>query len=263
MMINATSREFPLKSQYGNLSPKHAKAARTGLRIFSELKNGFNHESPDFLKIDSMQEIKSSYRNPFLGEIKKEDRSLYLKNINKTREQISVLDKLKSRREFSQNPSYLKYVTNSYDAQIELKRNGSKIILHNQGDQIFENDKKKNFYTLRKSYDPEMYKKKIKTLDGQYSPKIYFSIKNSLQFEPNDYLQNCETPLQLNIDPKKSSYLKNFNDFNLNENLKENQAKFFNFKKKEVNLFDPIADRIVTVKPDNFKSPKWDTFYEK
>jgi hypothetical protein len=265
MMINATSSEFPLRSKYGNLIPNHTKENRTGLKIFTDKKNGYNNECPDFLKIDSLKEVKLSYTNPFLNDVKNEDRSIYLKSTTKIKEQIELIDKLKTKKEYSQNPNYLKLISSSNDEEIQRKRSSSKKfdskVIDSNMDII--DSQHKIFYTLRKSYDPESYRKKIRTLDGQYSPKIYFSIKNSLQLDQKDFIDNVETPLNLKIDPRKSSYLRNMNNFKIGDSPNENNEKFFNFKKKDVLIFDPIADRTVTIKPDNYVSPKWDSFYEK
>jgi hypothetical protein len=266
MMTNATSQDFPLRSKFGNLIPSHIKENRTGLKIFADKKNGYNNECPDFLKIDCLKEVKLSYKNPFLDDVKNEDRSIYLKNTNKIKEQIELIDKLKTKKEYSQNPNYLKLISSSNDINILRKRDS----LNNFDSSGFENNnvdtsnsQHKIFYSLKKSYDPESYRKKIKTLDGQYSPKIYFGIKNSLQLDQKDFIDNVDTPLNLKIDPRKSSYLRNMNSFKIGDSPNENKEKFFNFEKKNVQIFDPISDRIVTVKPDNYVSPKWDAFYEK
>ena len=61
LIINRTSQEFPMKTFYGNLNPITQKADRPIIKLFPDLRNGFNNESPDFFRMDSMRENETSY----------------------------------------------------------------------------------------------------------------------------------------------------------------------------------------------------------
>ena len=61
-------------------------------------------------RLDSMIENRNGYNNPFLDEVIKVDRSEEFKKMDFNRQQINLIDKIKSRREFSQNPKILRYI---------------------------------------------------------------------------------------------------------------------------------------------------------
>ena len=62
MKINSVSPDFPLAFKYSNISPIKTKPEKVTIKMFPEIKNGYNNESPDFLLIDSMKENKSTYK---------------------------------------------------------------------------------------------------------------------------------------------------------------------------------------------------------
>lgn len=259
MKINAISQEFPLASLHANRNPVKNKEDKPTLRIFTNIKNGFNNESPDFFKIDSMQENKHTYKNPFLGEVLQEDRNLFLKNLSKTREQIvHTIDVLKSNRDYSQNPQYLKSVKSSFDFDLISKRNQIKLAREK-----YASEEKNSPIKIDKSNDKDLYKETIKKLHHDYSPKHHYLVKKSLDFNQFKTLNNIDTPLNLNIDPRKSAYLKNYNDYQIKENYQENKDNFFILNKKEGKDFNCITDKTKVIPSEKYMSPKWNSFYEK
>jgi hypothetical protein len=262
MKFNAVSQDFPLKCNHVNVSPIKPKDMKSSMRIFNDIKNGFNNESPDFFRIDSMNENKQSYKNPYLGEVIQEDRNLFFKNTNKTRELIQIIERLKCRKEYSQDPKYLKCVTSNDDMEIINKRN--KINLEKMNS-MEKNNSPIVYYKLDKNTNHELFDKKAKQLHYEYSPKHHYLVKksidtlNTLDSNNNDALTN----LKLTIDPKKSASLKNYNDYNIRENCEEDGEKFLKFKKKEVDVYNCLLDTHEKKSPGNYVSKKWGSFYEK
>jgi hypothetical protein len=254
MKINAVSQEFPMKSKYSNISTYFTKRDHASLKIFKQLKNGYNNESPDFFKLDKLQETQQLYKNPFLEHLVTQDRSATLKNLNKTKSQINIIDKLKYKREWSQNPEILKKLTTSYDEEIYLKRNQNK----ESGFNLPE-----NFMKLDKESNTELYNKKLKQLHHEYTPKNFYGVKNTLSLNDSNTLDTYDTPFHLKINPLKSSYLGNYNDFKISEFNQPNNERDIKFSRKEMQGFNCILDKEYIIKPDVYRAKKWETFPEK
>jgi hypothetical protein len=256
--INAVSQEFPLSTSFSNKIQKKQRDISGGLKFFPDLKSGYSNDLPDCFRLDAMHERKNSYINPFLNDVEKQDRSYYLKEANKIRDSIAVLDKLKSSKKISQNPNFIRKVVNSFDVNMINKRN------KNDMGKFQINENPKIFYTLQKENNVNSYTDKIKKLHFEYSPKQPFNIKNSIEFDKSQEINDFNVPISLKIDPKNSSYLKNYNDYNIRENYEFNNDKYFTFKRKEVEHFSPIIGQNPTkVVPEKYVSPKWSAFYEK
>lgn len=255
MKINAMSPDFPFKSNYANISPIKTQEEIVYIKMFPQIKNGFNNESPDFLLIDSMKENKSTYKNPFLGDVIKEDRNAFFKNMNIARNSIKLIDMLKTRKEYSQDLNYLKCIASADD--LSLMKQRQQINFRQANNNTKE---QRVFYKLDKESNPELLKTKLREINYRYSPKQHYRFKNCLDLKIED---NHEHNLKLKIDPKKSAYFSNYNDYCITENYFENGNKFLKFRKKMTNSFNCITDEREMKKSYDVLTRKWDSFYEK
>lgn len=268
MKLNAVSQDFPLKTSFSNVSP-YKTIQKAGIKIFKDIKNGFNNEIPEFFRLDSMKENPSYYKNPFLDEVIKEDRSDFLKSYEKNRDQLKLIEKIKSRREYSQDSKILKFIQSSTDLEIARKRDMIK--------QERNKSTKSLIPCLRLSADedPQKYMKKLKTLNDNYTPKIQFPIKNQLTFDymntvnPSvNYKCNSEDMnslkiLQTSFDPKKSSYLRNMSDNPIQEIKEQTEQSVLHFKKKNVSNYNCLNDTYKEFTQVPFTNRKWTKFNEK
>ena len=255
MKINSTSRDFPFQSVYTNISPIITKQDKLSIRMFPEIKNGYNNESPDFLLIDSMKENKSTYKNPHLGDVIKEDRNAFFKNINIVKDSIKVIDMLKTRKEYSQDLKYLKCIASSDDLNLMKQRHQ---INHRQS--LTNSESQKDFLKIDKEHDKEIFNKNINQISYEYSPKHHYRFKKCLDLNSKE---NSVNNLKLNIDPRKSSYFPNFNEYSIRENYAENKERFLNFKTKDYMSYNCITDENNVRNSCDILTRKWDTFYEK
>lgn len=171
-IINNTSKEFPMKTFYGNISPQIQKPNKPIIKLFPDLRNGFNNESPDFFRMDSMKENELSYKNPYLNVVKTCDRSLFYKNNQNCIAHINQINKVKSKRELSQNPKIVRQLNYSTDINI-LENN-----LHKTKKCI-----PYLYKTLSSDFKNSDYLKKIKTLNGEYLPNNHYLTKNSFDMK--------------------------------------------------------------------------------
>lgn len=241
MKINCISQEFSLKSQHCNKSPFKPKEYKSSLKLFKDLKNGYNNESPDFFRVDSMRENNFSYRNPHLNEVISDKRNSFYNDLRQTQEQIKYIENLKTNRELSQNPNVNKFITGN-----ELELYGKQKRTHYMSNK-----------NIKITLDTE--NEKMKHFKSEYSPKLNYSLKHKILKENN----RSQPSISLEFDPKKSSYLKNNNDYNIRENTLDNCDKFLTFEKKEVDMYNCITNTKIKIKPEKFKGHKWGSFYEK
>ena len=110
---NSISEDFPL--YHSNLIPifQTEKIIPKGKRII--FANVYTNEHPDFLKLDCMKE--KGYRNPYLDEVIKVDRSEELKKLESNKPRLELINYLKSNRKYSQDPSKLKYIQSEFDVE--------------------------------------------------------------------------------------------------------------------------------------------------
>jgi len=121
MKLNSISHDFPfsIKNERREASPPPQKPAT---KFLYHLRNSFNNESPDFLRLDVLKENPKGYKNPYLDEVIPIDRNNYFKELNHTRDHINLINKIKSNRELSQDIKYLKIVKGKLDRDIMNKR---------------------------------------------------------------------------------------------------------------------------------------------
>lgn len=171
-IINASSQDFPMKTFYGNISPEQIRRDRPCIKLFPDLRNGFNNESPDFFRMDSMKENMTGYKNPYLNVVKTLDRSLFYKNNQSCIEHINMINKIKSKKELSQNPKIIRQLCYSTDInKLENKlHKESKITPY-------------LFKTISSDFNNNEYSNKIKSLNGEYSPNHHYLLKNSFNIK--------------------------------------------------------------------------------
>ena len=168
IIINRTSQEFPMRTFHGNLNPINQKADRPIIKLFPDLRNGFNNESPDFFRMDSMKENETSYKNPYLNVVKTLNRSLFYKNNQSCIDHIKLINKVKSKKDLSQNPKILKQICYSTDINI-LENN-----LHKEQKTV-----PYMYRTIKSDFENPEYAAKVKSLDGEYGLNHHYLTKNS------------------------------------------------------------------------------------
>ncbi len=227
--------------------------------------NIYTNEHPDFFRLDGMRE--SGYRNPYLDEVLKVDRSEQLKKMKTNANQINLIDFMKSNRKYSQDPKMLRYIRSEFDMQMQRKR-----------EQISEDRKnKKGPETSSQKYlvtenEDKNFANILKKLD-KYTPRINYKMKGT--FDPFG-----ETALQIGLyktnkdnygkvnkiscsyDPKRSSYITNSNDYKISEAQERDKEKEFTHERKTVSSFDLINYRNKKMQPPVKQNQKWSPFYE-
>jgi hypothetical protein len=253
------SRNFPL--YHTNLIPIYQpleKKCPKGKKV-KEL-NFYTNEHPDFFRLDGMK--LKGYRNPYLDEVIKVDRNEQFIKMNSNVDQINLIDYIKSKREYSQDPKILKVIRNEFEIQMHKKRQ-----------QISEDRKKKrkaNKYIIGIN-DINNYDKIIRDLD-HYSPKIDYKMKRTIDTEENTkYIgkygiseDNFEKVKQISTqyNPYKSAYITNSNDYKISEANGRDRLKEFSHKRKAINKFNIINYRNEKLIPPLSTNEKWGQFYE-
>jgi hypothetical protein len=253
------SRNFPL--YHTNLIPIYQpleKKSPKGKKV-KEL-NFYTNEHPDFFRLDGMK--LKGYRNPYLDEVIKVDRNEQFIKMNSNVDQINLIDYIKSKREYSQDPKILKMIRNEFDIQMHKKRQ-----------QISEDRKKKrkaNKYIIGIN-DINNYDKIIRDLD-HYSPRIDYKMKRTIDTEENTKFigkygiseDNFEKVKQISTqyNPYKSAYITNSNDYKISEANGRDRLKEFSHKRKAINKFNIINYRNEKLIPPLSTNEKWGQFYE-
>lgn len=208
-IINASSRDFPMKTFYGNVSPQKDIRDKAIIRLFPDLRNGFNNESPDFFRMDSMKENTTGYKNPYLNVVKTVDRSLFYKNNESCIDHINMINKVKCRKELSQNPKVLKQLCFSTD-------------INNLENKLHKESKTNPYMykTLSSDFNNPEYEKKIKTLNYEYLPNHHYLTKNSFNFKrvnENQFINSGNNIQQINEDAKNEEKLESTKNYSSNK----------------------------------------------
>jgi len=212
-IINASSKYWPMKTFYGNVSPQLERKEKACIRLFPDLRNGFNNESPDFFRMDCMKENLTGYKNPYLNVVKTVDRSLFFKNNESCIDHINMINKVKCKRDMSQNPKILKQLDFSTD-------------INKLENKLHKNSKTNPYMyrTLSSDFVNPEYEKKIKILNGEYLPNHHYFTKNSFNLKKvneNQFINSDNFNIKINEEGK--------NDENFtNRNLKTETNNKFN-----------------------------------
>ena len=268
MRRSAESKDFPFHVKYGNIIPEPNPKTVHKVRI-SPI-NYYNNESPSMFRLDSMVENKNGYNNPFLDEVLHIDRNEEFKKMDFNRQQINLIDKIKSRREYSQNPNILRYIRSEFDISMQEKRERN-IIERNK---VREDRCSRYTENEPDEHKKQLYKETIAHLHKNNSHKLSYRNKRKLnldKLEPicdgkyniSEYDKDTYKTLTCTLEPKKSSYLKNVNDFHISEAEHFDNTKMSLFEQKPIEEYNPMKDQIETVQPPPQVNKKWDAFYEK
>lgn len=257
-MSHSISKDFPF--YHNPIIPifQSEKKIPKGKKIIPS--NLYTNEHPDFFKLDYMKE--KGYTNPYLNEVLKVDRSEQFKKIESNAERIQIINLLKSNRKYSQDPNMLKFVQSEFDLEMYNKRQRIKEEKKN----IKKDDK---LYYSTESGDPN-YIQFIKKL-GDFSPKMNFHTKKYLDINDNIALGNYNISkenfnkikkIKCEIEPQKSSYLSNCNDFNISESQDRNKNKEFYHKRKIIMKTSLISGCNEKIKLPPARNERWGSFYE-
>ena len=267
MSSNYLSAEFPLpKGKYEGVNPPHSKYSEYREKNRRCLSNLYNNELPDLFKLDTMEENKNGYHNPYLDEVLTIDRNEEFKKMNTNRKHIKIIDFIKSKREYSQNPEILKYIRSDFDIEMQKKR--ERVLKEKK------EEKESYKFTLTEENEPKkgMYINTLKKLNKFTSPLSFIQkrdiikdnvvpLSKSLNISPYD--KNLIKSLKCYIEPQKSSYLKNLNCFNISEAENYNMNdRYFHFDRKPIVEYNPIKDIVEEKKRPQLLNQKWESFYE-
>ena len=243
MKFNAISTNFPLSNSYSNLSPQKEKEQKPCLKLFPEIKNGYNNEAPTFLKIDSMRENKKAYHNRYLNEFKDEDRCSFLKSFEQeVKTQVKVIGEIKKNKLLSDNPAdYSNYFLSSKSLDLQKKRQNH---IHCRSTN-----------NVTKKLDEET----VNVLKN-YSPKFSYLLKHTLDKSTKDVPL---TTLTKRNHPFSSGYLKNSGDFSIKESYLERHDDHNKMKKMDAKVYNCLLDSYDNLRQDSVRQNNWGGFYEK
>ena len=252
---NSISKDFPL--YHNELIPIYSSDKIIPKGKKTTPRNIYTNEHPDFLKLDCMEE--KGYRNPYLDEVIKVDRSEELKNLENNKPRLELLNYLKSNRKYSQDPSKLKYIQSQFDVEMYKKRKRIQ--------EIKDNNNSKNIYTV----PSDLNYNSILTKLNYYAPKAdyhnvkYRSIENG--HKKGKWIiskENFEKLKKINSDlePQKSAYLNNCNDYKISEAAKRDKSRELTFKRNDFLKVNIITGYKEKIKLPEERNEKWGKFYE-
>lgn len=266
----SVSRDFPLF--HTDLIPIYVCTDKRE-HSYKPSKNTFTvtNEHPDFLKLDGMKE--EGYRNPYLDEIVKVDRSEYYKLIDTSRRQLNFINFINSNPRYSQNPKILKYITNAESKEINRKR--EQIIqdkikikernLSQENDTINNQPRRDKILNSLKNYIPRLDYKMGRSIDyskplqTEYQvQKKFNSLRDGIEAKKDSMLKKYN----FFYDSKKSAYLKNFNDYKISEAQQRDLEKGLVYQRKpslKYNIFKRSND---IISPPPYRGESWGSFHE-
>ena len=264
---SSISKDFPL--YHSDLIPIYEshKILPKGKRILKS--NIYTNEHPDFFKLDFMFE--KGYRNPYLDEVIKVDRSEELKKMENNKKRLELINFIKSNRKYSQDPNMLKYIRSEFDIEMYKKRQNLKNSINANSVNNISNinsNNNKNLYLTTEPNDKN-YIRLIKKLNF-FAPKAHYqNLKFRLKEKPKiqKYViseENYEKlkNLKIDIDPQKSAYMTNFNDYKISEAQKRDINKELTFRRKDYNKIDIITGKNEKIKLPEERNERWSKFYE-
>ena len=251
------SEDFPLF--HSSLIPIHNTEKRPiGKRIIPS--NIYTNEHPDFFKLDYMKE--KGYRNPYLDEVIKVDRSEQFKKIESNADRIALINYMKNNRKLSQDPKKLKFIQSEFDLEMHKKRQRKKE----------EKNNKKEDSKMYLSSEPKdsNYLELVKQLND-FSPRMTFHTRRYIDTKDNITLGkfnisrenfNKIKKIKSEIEPQKSSYLCNCNDYKISEAQNRDKNREFYHKRRDfikTSLINGFKEKIC-LPPE--RNERWGNFYE-
>lgn len=277
-MSGSISKDFPL--YHSTIIPTYESPEKHKYKhTYKRAKNGciFTNEHPDLFRLEGMKE--GGYVNPFLDKIIKVDRSEYFKKLSVDRKNVNFIDFLKSNRKYSQDPKILRYIGSDFNKELKHKRMGkNNISMDNEEEEENKNsrinsNKNRLLTEGNHSANRKKYNSLLKKLN-YFVPRIDYRIKRTIDMDnkQNNSINinnmsldlekdNLYKKISTGIDPKLSYNLRNSNGFQLNDNEKIINDEF-KFQRKIINQYNPIKDRMETIKPPPYKNAKWSSFLE-
>lgn len=272
---NSVSEDFPLRIKYENVAfqpePKIVHTHKTigGL-------NYFNNETPALFRLDYMKPKKDGYNNPFLDEVLKVDRSEEFKKMEFNKKQIELIDKIKSRREYSQNPKILRYIRSDFDIAMQDKREKN-IQLRKEGptnkkfvvslDNLSRNKTEENQNMKTEGDSNTMQLKDTLNRLNKCGPKMSYKFKRNVCLTDSNVIPGDDLAkvggLSCVCEPKKSGFMSNINDYSISEADKLDEKKFFYFPRKPEVRYNLIKDKVESIQGPPYPVPRWNAFYEK
>ena len=265
----SVSKDFPL--YHTSLIPTYGNKLRQSHKPY---KNAFilTNEHPDFFKLDGMKE--EGYKNPYLNEVIKVDRSECFKEINTARKQLNLINFISSNRKYSQDPKILRYILNAESKDIKTKR--EQILKKRSNTQ--EN---KNNLNLNNIYHIAVRDKIVNNLE-KYIPKIDYKMTSTIDYtkpikteyetlngklssrdnESERKNRNLLKKYNFFFDPKKSAYLKNFNDYKISEAQQRDLDKGFHYQRKPSFKYNLFKGKYDVIKPPEYRGESWSSFHE-
>lgn len=200
------------------------------------------------------------YRNPYLDEVIKVDRSEELKKLENNKPRLELINYLKSNRKFSQDPSKLKYIQSEFDVEMYKKR---KRIQENNENNLNDkylstdpSDKNyNNFLTRLNYYTPKAHYQNVQYRSGIFDQKRgrwLLSKENMAKLEK----------IKSNLEPQKSAYITNSNDYKISEAAKRDKNREFTFKRKDFMKVNIITGNREKIKLPEERNERWGKFYE-
>ena len=263
---NSVSPDFPFKTIYGNISKQEPlpklKQHSPSPNLCTRRRNQYNNELPDIFRLDSMTHSHDIYNNPYLNDVIPVDRREFYRNMERSRKNIRLIDKLKYNIKLSQNPMVLSTIKNEYAHNIHKSKSQHSLISPLDLSKI----------ELTKETNENKYIDTVLSLYRNHSQKIGFRLKH--QIDSSDHLyfdnkfliskknENKVKTLKSIVDEQQSAYLKNINNYDIKENYNENKKCKFEFNRKKITIYNPITNQKRQVQPDIIYTDKWDKFSE-
>ena len=277
-MSGSISKDFPL--YHSTIIPTYESPEKNKHKhVHKRAKNGsiFTNEHPDLFRLEGMKE--GGYFNPFLDKIIKVDRSEYFKKLSLDRKNVNFIDFLKSNRKYSQDPKIIRYIGCDFNKELKHKRMGkNNVSMDNEEEEENKNsrinsNKSRLLTEGNHSANRKKYNSLLKKLN-YFVPRIDYRIKRTIDMDnkQNNSINinnmsldlekdNLYKKISTGIDPKLSYSLRNSNGFQLNDNEKIINDEF-KFQRKIINQYNPIKDKMETIKPPPYKNEKWSSFLE-
>lgn len=249
MFKSSSSVEFPFILNYEKEIKENLRKSLDHTKRTSNLKqsflNSYTNESMDLFRLDNSKEKTTGYHNRYLDHIKPIDRSSAIKEIEKNKEKIYLIDLLKSNRQLSQEPDVIKKIISNKESDFLDRRQKLELI-----EEAPKKEKPKEREVIEKD--------KLDHLYHQYNPNK-LSIQLLSNIEKDNIANNCHYYSTPKFPP---AYLANQNDYNIGEAGKVKDEKVFKYRLKKNKLYNAINDQTTVVQDQSITLPKWSLFYE-
>ena len=275
---NSISYDFPYPIKYENISEKPNLSPKRNHELGNKKLHQYNNELPESFILKGMIKSEEIYNNPHLEDMPQIDINENNKKLQTTRKIIKLIDKLKYNRKLSQDPKICEKITSEQDL---MHRKINKIKLRNE-------KLSKNFTSFSTT---DIKPKMVLSIDEKNLPKVLdlhrnFIINNnttrnfgnklikqinkdSLVYLDKEKKIKCSkldinklNKLQSIIDIQHSSYIADINNYNIKENVKEDERCFFEFERSPIIMYDPILNENKLYNLPNLKINKWDKYNE-